>query len=75
MSIDRAVLAFAGAIILISLGLSQLHHPYWLWLTALVVIGALAWLPRGSQASDASAAKAGAAPEVSHAVHASVAAR
>ena len=27
---------FAGAIILISLGLSQLHHPYWLWLTAFV---------------------------------------
>jgi hypothetical protein len=36
MSIDRAVFAFAGAIILISLGLSQLHHPYWLWLTAFV---------------------------------------
>ena len=30
------VFAFAGAIILISLGLSQLHHPYWLWLTAFV---------------------------------------
>jgi len=36
MSIDRAVLAFAGVIILISLGLSQIHHPYWLWLTAVV---------------------------------------
>ena len=36
MSIDRAVFAFAGAFILISLGLSQLHHPYWLWLTAFV---------------------------------------
>jgi len=36
MSIDRAVFAFAGAIILISLGLSQLHHPYWFWLTAFV---------------------------------------
>jgi Inner membrane protein YgaP-like, transmembrane domain len=23
-------------IILISLGLSQIHHPYWLWLTAVV---------------------------------------
>ena len=36
MSIDRAVLAFAGALILISLGLSQIHHPYWLWLTTVV---------------------------------------
>ena len=36
MSIDRAVLVFAGAIILISLGLSQFHHAYWLWLTAIV---------------------------------------
>ena len=36
MSIDRAVLAFAGVILLISLGLSQIHHPYWLWLTAVV---------------------------------------
>jgi hypothetical protein len=36
MSIDRAVVAFAGAVILISLGLSQFHHPYWLWLTAFV---------------------------------------
>ena len=34
MSIDRAVLAFAGVVILISLGLSQIHNPYWLWLTA-----------------------------------------
>jgi hypothetical protein len=36
MSIDRAVLAFAGTIILISLGLSQNHHPAWLWLTVFV---------------------------------------
>ena len=36
MSIDRIVLAFAGAVILISLGLSQLHHSSWLWLTAFV---------------------------------------
>lgn len=36
MSIDSAVLAFAGTLILISLGLSQIHHPYWLWLTAIV---------------------------------------
>ena len=36
MNIDRAVLAFVGAMILASLLLSQLHHPYWLWLTAFV---------------------------------------
>jgi len=36
MSIDRAVLAFAGTVILVSLLLSQLHHPAWLWLTAFV---------------------------------------
>jgi hypothetical protein len=36
MSIDRVVLAFAGCVILISLALSQLHHVYWLFLTAFV---------------------------------------
>ena len=36
MSIDRAVIAFAGTMILARLLLSQLHHPYWLWLTAFV---------------------------------------
>ena len=35
MSIDRVVLAFAGTV-LISLALSQIHSPYWLWLTAFV---------------------------------------
>jgi hypothetical protein len=34
MSIDRAVLAFTGVVVLISLVLSLLHHPHWLWLTA-----------------------------------------
>lgn len=34
MSIDRAVMAFAGLMILTSLMLSQLHSPYWLLLTA-----------------------------------------
>jgi DUF2892 family protein len=34
MSIDRAVMAFAGAVILVSLLLSQLFSPYWLLLTA-----------------------------------------
>jgi hypothetical protein len=36
MSIDRAVMAFAGAVVLISLLLSQFHNPAWLWLTAFV---------------------------------------
>lgn len=36
MSIDRIVLAVAGSFILISLALSQLHHPYWLFFTAFV---------------------------------------
>ncbi len=36
MSIDRAVMAFAGFVILLSLLLSQLHSSYWLILTAFV---------------------------------------
>lgn len=36
MNIDRFVMAFAGSTILLSLLLSQLHHPYWLWFTAFV---------------------------------------
>ena len=36
MSIDRAVIAFAGTVILLSLALSQYHHPAWLWVTAFV---------------------------------------
>ncbi len=36
MSIDRIVLAFAGIVILTSLGLSQVHSANWLWLTAFV---------------------------------------
>jgi hypothetical protein len=36
MAIDRLVLAFAGSFILISLMLSRLHHPYWLFFTAFV---------------------------------------
>ena len=36
MSIDRAVMAFAGLMILASLALSQLHGPGWLWFTAFV---------------------------------------
>ena len=36
MSIERMVLAFAGSFILISLLLSQLWSPYWLFFTAFV---------------------------------------
>ncbi len=36
MNVDRAVLAFAGVIILASLLLAWYVSPYWLWLTAFV---------------------------------------
>lgn len=36
MSIDRLVFAVAGAVILLSLVLSQYHSPNWMWLTAFV---------------------------------------
>jgi hypothetical protein len=36
MSIDRIVLAFAGFVVLASLGLSLVHDQNWLWLTAFV---------------------------------------
>lgn len=36
MTIDRIVLAFAGAMILVSLLLAHVHHPNWHWLTAFV---------------------------------------
>lgn len=41
MNIDRLVFAFAGALILLSLVLSQLHSVYWLLLTAFVGINML----------------------------------
>lgn len=36
MSIDRIVMAFAGAMVLLSLLLSWVHSSYWLFLTAFV---------------------------------------
>jgi hypothetical protein len=36
MTIDRAVMAFAGTMILLSVILSQLHSIYWLLFTAFV---------------------------------------
>ena len=41
MTIDKAVMAFAGMVVLVSLGLSQWHSPYWLLLTAFVGINLL----------------------------------
>jgi len=36
MSIDRAVMMFAGAMVLASLALGLFVSPYWFWLTAFV---------------------------------------
>ncbi|MGB7975150.1 MAG: DUF2892 domain-containing protein [Roseiarcus sp.] len=36
MTLDRAVMAFAGCIVLMSLALADLFSPYWLLLTAFV---------------------------------------
>ena len=41
MTIDKAVMAFAGMVVLVSLGLSQWHSPYWLLLTAFVGLNML----------------------------------
>lgn len=41
MTIDRVVMAFAGVMILASITLSQLHHVYWLGLTAFVGVNML----------------------------------
>lgn len=36
MSIDRIVMAFAGAVILISVALTHYHNANWVWLTVFV---------------------------------------
>lgn len=36
MTIDRAVIAFAGVVVLVSLALAHTLNPMWLWLTAFV---------------------------------------
>ena len=41
MSLDRAVMAFAGVMILISLALTQLVSPWWWLLTAFVGLNLL----------------------------------
>ena len=33
MTLDRAVLAFAGFVVLVSLTLAHFVHPAWIWLT------------------------------------------
>ena len=38
---EQYIRAFAGSFILISLGLSYLHHPYWLFFTAFVGVNLL----------------------------------
>lgn len=46
MSVERIVLAFAGFMILLTLGLGVpgspiFHHPYWLWFTAFIGLNLL----------------------------------
>ena len=41
MSIDRIVMAFAGIVILVSLGLSQYHSVNWLFVTGFVGLNLL----------------------------------
>lgn len=36
MNVDRAVLAFAGVMILLSLALTVYVSPYWMWFTAFI---------------------------------------
>ena len=36
MTVERIVFIVAGSFILLSLALSQWHHPYWLWFTAFI---------------------------------------
>lgn len=41
MNLDRAVLAFAGVMILISLALAHFVSPLWLWFTAFIGLNML----------------------------------
>ena len=41
MTIDRAVMAFAGCVVLASIALAQVHSAYWLLLTAFVGLNLL----------------------------------
>ena len=41
MNIDKAVLAFAGLMVLVSIALAHYVSPYWLWLTVFVGLNLL----------------------------------
>ena len=41
MNLDKAVMRMAGIFVLLSLILSQIHSPNWLWLTAFVGLNML----------------------------------
>jgi hypothetical protein len=41
MTLDRAVLGFAGLVVLASLALAHLIHPAWLWLTVFAGVNML----------------------------------
>jgi hypothetical protein len=41
MTLDRMIFAIAGSFILLSLALSQIHHPYWLFFTGFVGLNLL----------------------------------
>jgi len=41
MNVDKAVMSFAGIMILASLALAHWHDPAWLWLTAFVGVNQL----------------------------------
>lgn len=41
MNVDRFVMAFAGTVVLVSLGLGHYVHPYWLFLTGFVGLNLL----------------------------------
>lgn len=41
MNVDKAVLSFAGIMILLSLALAHWHNPYWLLFTAFVGLNML----------------------------------
>lgn len=41
MNVERLLRLIAGTFVLLSLGLAQLHSPYWLWFTAFVGLNLL----------------------------------
>ena len=41
MNLDRIILAFAGSVILLSVVLSAIHSPYWLFFTGFVGLNLL----------------------------------